>query len=151
MWNRLLRLCKSQMWADINKELLISVKITEGMWSDGGCSSPSASKHQSCKVEYGIHKSQLCRHHRLFSTLEHLILGHPPGHSSTGSSMVHDTTKSQYPNWCAIWFILVYFLWELWGEFMSHVIPLAVYSSHTVTPLLLPKHTEIRRLNGSQW
>lgn len=43
---------KSQMWADTNKELLISVKITEGMRSDGGCSSPSVSVHQSCKVEF---------------------------------------------------------------------------------------------------
>lgn len=28
------------------------------MWSDGGCSSPSASQHPSCKVESGVQKSQ---------------------------------------------------------------------------------------------
>lgn len=54
------------MWVDTNKELLISIKITEGLRSNGGGSTPSASLHQPRKVESGIHKSQLFRRPRLF-------------------------------------------------------------------------------------
>lgn len=118
------------MWVDTNKELLISIKITEGLRSNGGGSAPSASLHQPRKVGSGIRKSQLCRRPRLFFHTQASYFGGVL--RGTAPHRAEWCMTRDY--WCAVWFTRASSFRELQGEFTVHVIPKDVPMSQTAPP-----------------